>query len=73
MVTRGDLLRLRSTAAYIRLHGDESWEVDALHPAVLTKIIRENVEALLDRDAMDAVVAREQIDVRHLRKAVAKE
>jgi hypothetical protein len=56
---------------YIAEHGAHSWEVDALPPNVLTKIIRGHIEGLLDRDLMDAVIAEEDADKEGLRKAVA--
>jgi len=37
-------------AGYIEQFGEESWELDALDPPVLAALIRENVEALIDRD-----------------------
>jgi hypothetical protein len=57
-------------AKYIEQHGDESWEVDALPPNVLTQLITEGIEKYLDRDAYDAVVAQEEDDKERLRDAV---
>lgn len=39
----------RSTA-YIREYGHESWELDALEPAVLSQLIRDEIESELDKD-----------------------
>lgn len=44
---------------YAAQHGDRSWEVDALPPAVLNSLIRSTLEALVDRPKMDAVIAAE--------------
>ena len=46
-------------AAYAEQHGDQSWEVDALPPDVLQRLIREALEEAVDQEAMDAVIARE--------------
>lgn len=39
-------------AAYVREFGDESWELDALEPVVITALIRSNVEAALGNDRL---------------------
>lgn len=39
--------------AYIDEFGGESWELDALDPDVLTALIRQHIEALLDRQLFD--------------------
>lgn len=40
--------------AYIAEHGDESWELDALEPSVLTALIQDEIAALIeDQDAWD--------------------
>lgn len=36
---------------YIAEHGDESWELDALEPRVLTKLIQGEIDKLKDEDA----------------------
>lgn len=59
-------------SAYIRLHGDSSWEVDALPPEVLSRLIREAFEEFVDQDAMAGILAMEEADKKKLRKAVAK-
>lgn len=40
---------------YILRYGDESWELDALEPRVLTQLIQEEVEKFLDRPSYEAV------------------
>lgn len=46
--------------AYIREFGGESWELDALEPAVLAALIRNNVEALIDFDVWQERVDTEE-------------
>ena len=46
-------------AAYAEQHGDQSWEVDALPPDILQRLIRGALEEAVDQEAMDAVIARE--------------
>jgi len=55
---------------YAELHGDESWEVDALPPQVLQQLIRDQLENVLDRDAWDKTIEREERDKAKLKKAV---
>lgn len=55
---------------YAAQHGDESWEVDALPPDVLQRLIREAFEGLVDHELMDSVKAREERDKARLRDAV---
>lgn len=57
---------------YIRKHGHESWEVDALDPATLQAVISDAIEGVLDLDMMEAVKEREANDRARLRKAVQK-
>jgi hypothetical protein len=42
------------SGSYVELYGDESWELDALDPPVLTALITEHVEAERDQDLWDA-------------------
>jgi hypothetical protein len=46
-------------AAYIALHGDESWELDALDPAQLAELIQSTVEKYRDDGAWEVVKAKE--------------
>lgn len=55
-------------AAYIAEFGDESWELDALEPRVLTQLVRDAVEAVRDEDAWEEKVAEEN----HHRDLLAK-
>lgn len=56
---------------YIAKHGDSSWEVDALPPAVLQTIIRDELDEYVDVDLMKKVTDQEDKDKKRLRKAVA--
>lgn len=57
-------------ADYVAKHGNESWEVDALGPDVLDRIIRDAFEGLVDRGLMRAIVRKEERDKAQLRRAV---
>ncbi len=56
---------------YIKKHGNHSWEVDALPPQVLNRIIRHELDQLIDRDRYDEVIEQEKKDKELLKKAVA--
>jgi len=55
--------------AYIERHGHECWEVDALEPALLQRIISEKFDNIIDFDMMDEIKEREEHDKEELRKA----
>jgi len=57
--------------AYRAKFGDSSWEVDALPPDVLRRIIRQAFAKHIDTAKVAAVKAREEADKAELRKAVA--
>lgn len=57
-------------ANYIAQHGNHSWEVDALPPNVLTKLIQAEIDQYLDVDKMELVKEQEERDKVLLRKAV---
>lgn len=59
-------------AGYVEKHGDESWEVDALNPATLSEIINAAFEEVIDQDALDKVLEREQEMAAVLEKGVKK-
>lgn len=46
--------------SYQEEYGDESWELDALEPAVLTQLVRDAVGGVRDQAAWDDAVGREQ-------------
>lgn len=57
-------------AAYIEKFGHSSWEVDALPPQVLTRLIRAAFDRHIDKVQMNAIKMREDDDKELLRKAV---
>ncbi len=59
-------------AKYIDEFGDESWEVDALPPNILNKLIKEAFISVLDMRLMDTVIAQEEKDKKRLLAAVSK-
>ncbi len=54
---------------YIRLYGLESWELDALDPAVLDGLVRSSIESFIDQDTYNAMIEREEADKQALREA----
>jgi hypothetical protein len=58
--------------AYAAEHGNQSWEVDALPPNVLQQIIRDAFVSVVDKGAMDEVVAQEETAKKVLRAALKK-
>jgi hypothetical protein len=58
--------------AYIQKYGDKSWELDALPPRELNRIVEEALAGIVDRSTMDEIVAREEVDKKLLRDAVSK-
>lgn len=57
---------------YIEKYGDQSWEVDALDPATLQKIIRSAFKGVIDEVRMYAIRAQEERDKDSLRKAARR-
>ena len=55
--------------AYIAKYGRQSWEVDALPPRELQRIIRRALASVVDVDKMRAVMVREDADKAKLRDA----
>jgi hypothetical protein len=55
-------------ASYIDQFGDESWELDALEPAVLAELVRTAVEEVLDRPRWNRAVREENEHKRLLGK-----
>jgi hypothetical protein len=56
--------------AYIEKFGEYSWEVDALPPRELNRIIDASFRAVIDMDKMQAIINREDTDKKVLRKAL---
>ena len=46
-------------ASYEAVYGDKSWELDALNPRTLTKLVRDNVMAVADRSLWDDIIQTE--------------
>lgn len=57
-------------SSYVDKHGNESWEVDAIPPEELARIIRSSLDALVDKPKMERVKRREEQDKKRLREAV---
>src|SRR4029077_14052350 len=47
-------------AEYIRKHGNESWEVDALEPKILARLVTHAFSAHIDQEKSDAIIEREE-------------
>lgn len=56
---------------YVEKHGESSWEVDALPPQELGRLIRRSLDAFLDKSKMDKIITREKLHVRKLQNAVS--
>lgn len=54
--------------AYVRVHGGESWELDALEPRVLADIIRRAILSVRDEDDWNEAVEAEEADRARLAK-----
>lgn len=39
--------------SYMRLHGDESWELDALEPAYINRLVRGHIDGYIDEERWD--------------------
>jgi len=55
-------------AAYLLVHGDESWELDALEPRILTDLVRTAIERLQEPKAWDSMLRLQDAARRRLRK-----
>lgn len=58
--------------AYAEKYGHQSWEVDALPPNELQRLIRSAFEDVIDADAMEAIKLREQRGKKALQQAAVK-
>jgi hypothetical protein len=52
--------------AYIEEHGDKSWEVDALRPDVMIKLVEKSVQDLIDLEKMTQIMDKEKKDMKQL-------
>lgn len=59
-------------AAYVAQHGGESWELDALPPRELNRIVEQAITRHVDRERLAAAVAREEVDRARVRDAIAR-
>ena len=57
---------------YVAAHGDESWEVDAIPPDELARIVQRAFHSVVDKEAMDRIKHQEEADKKRLRKATKK-
>lgn len=57
--------------SYIRKFGGESWELDALEPKVLVKLIQDHIRSVLDADMRAKVLERQEGDRAKLLKLAA--
>ena len=46
--------------SYRALHGEESWELDALEPRTIVDLIRSEIEVHIDQDAWEEALSRQQ-------------
>lgn len=57
---------------YVRIHGRESWELDALEPQVLADLIRDAVTGIRDEAAWSAAVAESDIEQAQLKRVAER-
>jgi hypothetical protein len=57
-------------AAYIEEFGDQSWELDALNPQQLNALVETAINNNIDRDLMNAMIARENEERERVRAAI---
>lgn len=59
-------------AAYIAEFGPQSWELDALPPRELNRIVEQAIARNMDKDLMDEVIAKENVDRARVREAIER-
>jgi hypothetical protein len=59
-------------AKYVQEHGHNSWEVDALNPRTLAQIIEREFQSVTDMDMMNAIIAKEKKEKKHLVAALPR-
>jgi hypothetical protein len=59
-------------AAYIAKYGEHSWELDALPPDELNRLVTEAIESRVDGARMNALIEQEKRDKSRLREAAAQ-
>jgi hypothetical protein len=55
--------------AYIKTHGQSSWELDALEPSVIDQLIRDEVTTIIDQEQYDLIEKTEAQHKKSIRKA----
>lgn len=55
---------------FIEKYGASSWEVDAINPKELSRIVKRKIESYIDKDAMQIIIEKENDDKMKLTKAV---
>jgi len=58
--------------AYIEEFGQQSWELDALPPRELNRLVQAAINRNIDRKAMDAVIATEDVERERVRAAIER-
>ena len=58
----------RVTKGLLEKYGEESWELDALDPRVITELIEQHVEEHTDEDARDALIKKQESDRERLQE-----
>lgn len=56
---------------YMEIHGDESWELDALEPTVIAALIQDAIDSIRDQDRWDEV-EREEEEAKALLEAASR-
>ena len=56
------------SSKYVEKHGETSWEVDALKPEVMIKIVNDEIKKYVDVDMMNAIIEQEKKDMIPLKK-----
>ena len=59
--------------AYVREHGEECWEVDALPPDQLQSIAEQAILKYLDREKYEEVKEEEEVDIERFQKALEEQ
>jgi len=59
-------------AAYIAEHGEYSWELDALPPRELNRLVDNAIRSIVDSDKMEAMIAAEEAERKRVMTAIAK-
>lgn len=58
--------------AYRKLHGDQSWELDAIEPRILSDLVRRTILRVRDEDTWNMALRQERREQRQLERVAAK-